>query len=513
MVQVKIPNLPGAFLVKRVFVCLLCLLIFLQLTMAPEYSFGQPPGGRGGPPGRGENRPPEVDSERDFNLLKMKTVLELDRDQIESVVARYKKLRSDQFIVVQEVNRGGFGNDSGPPSPEMRAKQETKLKEKVDPLNALFVADIRAVLNESQRAKFAEVVDELELYPVRGAAQAEALNTPFQLKNSVKFEEVDGLRVVTANGIPDYIPGVFPGRGNPAAITEQRYVFRMPLKPTLSATATPHRRLLAGVALNGVVFDPGTAEMWRNDPRSGWRQEAISPLTISGAKMGLDASNAHVQPSGAYHYHALPTGLVKRLAKEKGLKVGDAMIQIGWSPDGFPIYDYHCYSKADDATSPIKEMHSSYRLRQGNRPDENATPPGPGGAFDGTYTQDFEYVAGSGDLDECNGRYGVTPEFPQGTYYYVVTGEFPYISRMFRGTPNTSFAKNVSHQGVVGPGERRVVGNRVDLKVDVQDLADLKVDDQDQVGLLEGVQVQAPGDPAVLRIQMDGRHPSDEVSC
>ena len=287
----------------------------------------------------------------------------------------------------------------------------------------------------------------------------------------------------------------------------------MPLKPTLSATATPHRRLLAGVALNGVVFDPGTAEMWRNDPRSGWRQEAISPLTISGAKMGLDASNAHVQPSGAYHYHALPTGLVKRLAKEKGLKVGDAMIQIGWSPDGFPIYDYHCYSKADDATSPIKEMHSSYRLRQGNRPDENATPPGPGGAFDGTYTQDFEYVAGSGDLDECNGRYGVTPEFPQGTYYYVVTGEFPYISRMFRGTPNTSFAKNVSHQGVVGPGERRVVGNLADLKVDVQDLADLKVDDQDQVGLLEGVQVQAPGDPAVLRIQMDGRHPSDEVSC
>ena len=33
----------------------------------------------------------------------------------------------------------------------------------------------------------------------------------------------------------------------------------------------------------------------------------------------------------------------------------------------------------------------------------------------GTFTSDYQYVANSGDLDECNGRTGVTPEYPAGT--------------------------------------------------------------------------------------------------
>lgn len=53
--------------------------------------------------------------------------------------------------------------------------------------------------------------------------------------------------------------------------------------------------------------------------------------------------------------------------------------------------------------------------------------------------QDWTYVAGAGDLDECNGRFGVTPEHPEGTYYYVVTDTFPFVPRLFRGTPDPSF--------------------------------------------------------------------------
>ena len=34
---------------------------------------------------------------------------------------------------------------------------------------------------------------------------------------------------------------------------------------------------------------------------------------------------------------------------------------------------------------------------------------------------DWNYVGGMGDLDECNGRWGPTPEYPEGTYYYVST--------------------------------------------------------------------------------------------
>jgi len=38
----------------------------------------------------------------------------------------------------------------------------------------------------------------------------------------------------------------------------------------------------------------------------------------------------------------------------------------------------------------------------------------------GCYAQDFEYVAGSGMLDENNGRFGKTPEYPSGTYAYFI---------------------------------------------------------------------------------------------
>ncbi|HAA22158.1 MAG TPA: hypothetical protein DCP28_26600, partial [Cytophagales bacterium] len=62
-----------------------------------------------------------------------------------------------------------------------------------------------------------------------------------------------------------------------------------------------------------------------------------------------------------------------------------------------------------------------------------------GGDYDGTYIQDFEYVQGLGDLDECNGRFGKTPEYPEGTYYYVLTADFPVIPACFVGTPSEDF--------------------------------------------------------------------------
>jgi len=250
-----------------------------------------------------------------------------------------------------------------------------------------------------------------------------------------KAEEKQEYRYVTANGIPDHAAGQFPNAHNPNSIREQQYSFRMPRIPVAGNRSTPVRRFLFGVALNGVVLDPGTAEFWRNDRRSGWNIEAIPPAGVRSINLGLDRNNAHVQPSGAYHYHATPTGLIESLvAVVNGAGHGQAMVQGGWAADGFPIYDHHGYSKAGDAKSPLKELKSSYRVRKGMRPAD-----GPGGAYDGVYTQDYEYVEGAGDLDECNGRFGVTPEFPDGTYYYVITGEFPFISRLFRGTPDESF--------------------------------------------------------------------------
>ncbi len=80
-------------------------------------------------------------------------------------------------------------------------------------------------------------------------------------------------------------------------------------------------------------------------------------------------------------------------------------------------------------------LRSSYRLRSGTRDG------GPGGAYDGTFGRDYLYLPGLGNLDECNGRVTKTPEYPQGTYAYFLTDDYPIIPRCLRGTPDPSFTQ------------------------------------------------------------------------
>ncbi|MFZ4768429.1 MAG: YHYH protein [Roseimicrobium sp.] len=260
--------------------------------------------------------------------------------------------------------------------------------------------------------------------------------------NQVSIATEGPYRFIRSNGWPDHEPGQFPRKGNPNTVAPQSYTFRVPMKPV--AAAEPARLFgWWGVALNGVPFEPGTAETWNNDPQSGWRYEAATGFL----NLGLDEHNAHVQPSGAYHYHALPVGLVERLGGE-----GKKMLHIGWAADGYPVYT----SWATDAKGVLRPMKSSYRVKQGARPAQAG---GPGGNYDGRFTQDFEYVPGSGDLDEHNGRTGVTPEFPEGTYYYCITPEFPFVPRSWHGTPDVSFAKRGPPPGG-GPGRRGGPGGK-----------------------------------------------------
>jgi hypothetical protein len=254
--------------------------------------------------------------------------------------------------------------------------------------------------------------------------------------NRVAITVTGGERIVSANGWPDHQRGEFPRPGNPNSISPQNYNLHLPVHPEVAAQPTPIGHSLFGVALNGVPFDPGTAEFWNRDPRSGWNYEAKSGFI----NLGLDENNAHVQPTGAYHYHGLPTGLVQRLDRDSR-----GMVMIGFAADGFPIYTSYGYIRANDPNSGLKKLHSSYRLKSGTRPN------GPGGAYDGKFTADYEYVKGSGDLDECNGRFGVTPEFPQGTYHYYITDEFPWISRAWRGTPDPSFIKHPPARFIARP--------------------------------------------------------------
>ena len=252
--------------------------------------------------------------------------------------------------------------------------------------------------------------------------------------NQVKITVSGGERMITANGLPDHAPGQFPNRGNPNRIAAQTYNFRIPTKPQTNAAPRDGRGAWFGVALNGVPLEPGTGEFW-NGQRT-WNYEATSGVI----DLGLDAHNAHVQPTGAYHYHGLPAGLIQKLGGD-----GKKMLLVGWAADGFPIYTSYAHLIATNAASPLQKVKSSWQLKPGERSG------GPGGNHDGKFTADYEYVSGSGDLDECNGRVGVTPEFPQGTYYYCITEEFPQLARSWRGTPDASFFKRA-------PGSARPEG-------------------------------------------------------
>ncbi len=250
----------------------------------------------------------------------------------------------------------------------------------------------------------------------------------------------DGLyRYIRSNGIPDHATGRFPNRGNPHPISPQNHIYRVPLNPQEASRPSPVGLSPFGVALNGVPFDPGAAEFWRNDPNSGWQYEALS----GAVNLGLDAANAHVQPSGAYHYHGLPTPLLSGQSPQAHSPL------IGYAADGFPIYALYGYADPQDPTGGVSRLQSSYRLKAGTRSG------GPGGTHDGSFVQDYEYVPGLGDLDECNGRRTITPDYPDGIYAYFLTDDFPVIPRCHRGTPDASFQRDPGRPGrPSGPGGR-----------------------------------------------------------
>lgn len=257
------------------------------------------------------------------------------------------------------------------------------------------------------------------------------------LQNEVSIKVEGDQRIITANGIPDHPTGQFPGRGNPNRIGPQQYRFTIPVHPTPAAQPTVLKMHAFGVAVNGVVLDPGAAEWWRGDPASGWQFEPLS----GAIDLGTDESNAHVQPNGAYHYHGMPTALEARLTGGK-----KTMMLLGWAADGYPIYNAMGHKDPMDATSEWVELKSSYRIKQGTRPD------GPHGTYDGSFVADYEWVKGTGDLDEFNGRTAATPEHPEGEYHYVITNQFPFIPRQYKGTPDPSFFRHGPPNGPGGQG-------------------------------------------------------------
>ncbi len=235
----------------------------------------------------------------------------------------------------------------------------------------------------------------------------------------VSVQVRNGIRRIRANGLPNHSHGSFPN----ASVSPQSYDFSLPTAPSRGGGTALTIPQPFGIAVNGVLFDPLAAEWWNNDP--AWHYNALG----GGVPLFLDTNNAHVQPTGAYHYHGIPTGLRESMPTTRHSPL------IGWAGDGFPVYLNRGYRKPRKKSSGLTRLTSSYRLRSGTRSG------GPGGRYDGQFLSDYQYVAKSGDLDENNGRFQVTPEYPGGTYCYILTGSFPVIPLRLEGPLADSFVR------------------------------------------------------------------------
>jgi hypothetical protein len=236
---------------------------------------------------------------------------------------------------------------------------------------------------------------------------------------------------MTSNGIPDHSVGTFPNSNCPNTIAAYSASASVTLTPVNTGTAS--KIGVVGYALNGVKFDPSTAGTCTVSGGTttcsligntgSWNIEALGQTSFN---FGVDNNNAHVQPTGEYHYHGMPEGVVAKFGQG-----AMAPTLVGFALDGFPVYARYGYTVAMDDSSPVKVMKGSYPLKATPDAGRPSTTTYPMGAF----TQDYQYVAGSGDLDECNGRTDVTPEFPCGIYHYYITDTYPFITRCVKGTP------------------------------------------------------------------------------
>lgn len=223
-------------------------------------------------------------------------------------------------------------------------------------------------------------------------------------------------RTIAANNIPDHRVGSFPN----GTVTAQNNIYTVDATPSLAGrTSYIQLGTSFGVAANGVTFDPLAAEFFE---RGG---EDWNYVAMNGAiRLGLDTQTGHIQGRGEYHYHGIAPGLLS----DVGYSSSSHSPLIGYAADGFPVY-------ALTGQNGVSAT-SSYVLKSGNRPGGSNAP---GGTYDGTFHADYQYVAGAGNLDECNGMMTVTSDYPNGTYAYFLTEDYPVVPICHKGTVSRSF--------------------------------------------------------------------------
>jgi hypothetical protein len=291
---------------------------------------------------------------------------------------------------------------------------------------------------------------------------------------------------VSTNGIPAYPTGPFLD-GNPSLATDQNAIFKFPLNPvqnTGTPTSTTGGNI--GVFINGVaLFDYRDGVGWNSTSNTlcgglpgmspcpggpgasqSWNRDAVP-----AEKLGFDCSKGH-PANGNYHHHQNPSAFnldLTVISTVCDLYAADGLYAIntaqhspliGFAYDGFPIYGAYGYANAD-GTGGIVRIKSGYQLRNITTrtvwADGTDVPDGP--AVNTTYPlgyfrEDYEFVAHPGQaeyLDEHNGRFCVTPEYPNGIYCYFATVDanhnsaYPYaVGPTFYGTKVASKVTSIT---------------------------------------------------------------------
>ena len=290
--------------------------------------------------------------------------------------------------------------------------------------------------------------------------------------------------------------------GFPNLPANQKVLYRIPRPNVITIPAAKSQTSLGAIGyfVDGVaMFDSRDGYVWTGSGESGsgtgyWNRDAYVNESAT-----FDPAYAHQENTGTYHYHANPIALrylmgdhvTYNAAAKTYAEATNAVTKhsplLGWVRDGYPVYGPYGYSVSNNAASGLRRMVSGYVFRNGQFGTDNLTntlrtnlpawaqrlyntnsagptdtSTYPVGRYmeDKAYLGDLtnaatgqKYVMGTNtfDLDENNGRWCVTPEFPGGTYAYFVnmssngTPVFPYnIGRAFYGYPTGAVVTAIS---------------------------------------------------------------------
>ncbi len=329
----------------------------------------------------------------------------------------------------------------------------------------------------TQRTASVAATDDTVFFDYNGTSYYSTLEEWPDSSNITKISYSDDYVYAWSKGIASYAfgPYIFDGNINDHAAVN--HLWKIPRNPEeeFGSKSTMASGNMA-VFVNGLPYYPPGDDMYyyQEGPNKLWQRNAGVMEAL-----GFDCSGGH--PAGDYyHYHRIPSqDVVHGVDTVCASWPSDGLFRlddtkhsplIGWGFDGFPIYGPYGYAEAENENSAIRLIKSSWVQRDyvdGKRisyyegdvlvtvtdpsmygPDVDATVDGTSYPI-GAFFEDYVYEIGSGDLNEYNLRYCVTPEFPGGTYAYFATvydnfePAFPYImgEELFGVTAEDNFSE------------------------------------------------------------------------